>query len=58
MLRLYEDGSLGDSNGRIYAIAANVGQAPPALAPKPFEGKSETDIKGVFDSGEGLSCRL
>ncbi len=27
MLRLYEDGSLGDSNGRIYAIAANVGQA-------------------------------
>ncbi len=27
MLRLYEDGSLGDSNGRIYAIAANIGQA-------------------------------
>ncbi len=27
MLRLYEGGRLGDSNGRIYAIAANVGQA-------------------------------
>ncbi len=27
MLRPYEGGRLGDSNGRIYAIAANVGQA-------------------------------
>ncbi len=27
MLRPYEGGRLGDSNGQIYAIAANVGQA-------------------------------
>ena len=27
MLRPYEGGSLGDSNGRIYAIAAHVGHA-------------------------------
>lgn len=26
MLRLYEDGRLGDSNGQVYAIAADVGQ--------------------------------
>ncbi len=39
MLRPYEGGRLGDSNGRIYAIAANVGQASPA--PSPFgEGES------------------
>ncbi len=31
MLRPYEGGRLGDSNGRIYAIAAHVGQAPDSL---------------------------
>ena len=41
MLRLYENGRLGDSNGRIYAMAANVGQASqPSL--RIGEGESGT----------------
>ncbi len=52
MLRPYEDGSFGDSNGRIYAIAAHVGQAsrPPLQI---GEGEQITLFKPFPMFGEG-----